>query len=246
MSMMNIVAIIQARMGSTRLPGKVLLEVEGRKLLEILYSRLKRSKLITEIIIATTTESVDDAIIDFCQQQKYKFFRGSEQNVLSRYYDCAVENKADVIVRITSDCPLIDPNEVDRVIEYFNKNPQYDLVSNTVKRTFPRGMDTAVFNFESLASAYNHAETNADKEHVTKYIYDKPETFNIGSVTNPLGDYNHYRLTVDTIEDYKLIEEIIKMFSKDIDSCTLRDIINILDKNPSLPLINSHIEQKKV
>lgn len=242
---MNIVAIIQARMGSTRLPGKVLKQVKGRPLLDYQLERLSQSKLIDQVVIATTELSADTQIVEYCAQKNIKYFQGSEEDVLKRYYDCAVEYRADAIVRITSDCPLIDPMEVDKVIQYYLENQgTFDLVSNTVKRTYPRGMDTAIFSFHALKEAHDRAVLESDREHVTKFIYDHQEQFTIGSVEYETN-LSHIRLTVDTPEDFQVIKLIIEnpSYHKHF---YLAEISRFLKNNADILKINSHIEQKKV
>lgn len=242
---MKIVAIIQARMGSTRLPGKILKLVNGRPLLEYQLERLKKSRLIDEIVIATTVQEQDNQLEEFCNYHRVSLHRGSEMDVLSRYYEAAVKFKADAIVRITSDCPIIDPQVVDKTIQYFIENKEYDYVTNTVERTYPRGLDTEIFTFSALEKAYKQASLERDREHVTAYFYTNPNNFKIGHVKNDL-DYSMYRWTVDTQEDFELIERIIEKLYKENPEFTLMDTVNIMKENPEWFLINAHIEQKKL
>lgn len=210
---MRIVAIIQARMGSTRLPGKILKKVNGRSLLSYQLERLQQSNYINDLVIATTIDEKDDLIVEFCKKNNILWFRGSEEDVLARYYETAKTFKADVIVRITSDCPIIDVQVVDKTIWNFMDN-NFEYVSNTVERTYPRGLDTEVFTFAALEKAYNEATLARDREHVTAYFYTNPDVFKVGSVQNEV-DYSKYRWTVDTEEDFQLIKNIIeKLFSK--------------------------------
>ena len=172
---MKIGAIIQARMGSTRLSGKVMKELEGKTVLEHVIERVKQSKMIEEIIIATTVHGRDDVIESEALRCGVKAFRGSEDDVLSRYYYAAKENEIDVIVRITSDCPLIDWKIIDKVISKFMEN-EYDIVTNAglelEQRTFPRGLDLEVFSFSVLSNAFNNATEKYQREHVSPYIYE--------------------------------------------------------------------------
>jgi len=172
-------AIIQARMGSTRLPGKVMKDLLGKPVLWHDIQRIKQSELIDEIIIATTTKKQDQVIYEKALEWGVKAFRGSEEDVLKRYYDAAAENGVDTVVRITSDCPLIDPHVIDEIVEYYNVH-DYTLVTNAgsdlKNRTYPRGFDTEVFSFNVLEEAFNKAEERYQREHVTPFIYENPDS----------------------------------------------------------------------
>lgn len=173
---MKTAAIIQARMGSTRLPGKILKDLMGKTVLQHVIERVQQAKNIDEIIIATTTLAQDDVVADEALKCGANYFRGSENDVLARYYGAAKENNVDIVVRITSDCPLIDPFVTDEIIRYFKQDNMYDIVTNAgsdlSKRTFPRGLDTEVFSFQSLERAYQQADKDYQHEHVTPYIND--------------------------------------------------------------------------
>jgi spore coat polysaccharide biosynthesis protein SpsF len=241
---LKIVAIIQARLGSKRLPGKVLKKINGKPLLEYQVERLSRSKYIDQIVISTTKKEQDDPIIKFCNLRSISYFRGAEHNVLSRYYETAKQFDADPIVRLTSDCPIIDPKVVDKVIEtYINHN--YDYVSNTLKRTFPRGMDTEVFSYYALKKAHDEANQNYEKEHVTPYIYQNPSKFTLLNVEYQTDESLH-RWTVDTEEDLLLMKKINSSLYKSSQPFTLEDILSLLAKHPEWKNINAHIEQKKL
>ncbi|WP_431811458.1 cytidylyltransferase domain-containing protein [Lysinibacillus sp. FW12] len=241
---MRIVAIIQARMGSTRLPGKILKKVNGRPLLSYQIERLKQSNYINDLVIATTIDEKDDLIVEFCEKNNILSFRGSEKDVLARYYETAKAFKAEAIVRITSDCPIIDVQVVDKTIQFFiDKNFEY--VSNTVERTYPRGLDTEIFTFAALEIAYNEAILERDREHVTAYFYTNPDIFKIGSVCNEI-DYSKYRWTVDTEEDFQLIKNIIENLYSENPQFTLHDTVQLMEANPDWFNINAHIEQKKL
>lgn len=242
---MRVVAIIQARLGSTRLPGKILKEINGRPLLSYQLERLQNSRFIDELVIATTNNEKDNQLVEFCENRQVSFFRGSETDVLARYYEAAVKFKADAIVRITSDCPIIDLQIVDKTIKDFIDNREYDYVSNTVERTYPRGLDTEVFTFAALEKAYNEAVLERDREHVTAYFYTNSHLFNIGYVKNDV-DYSKYRWTVDTEEDFELIKLIIGTLYRENPNFTLLDTVNLMEKNPDWFKINAHIEQKKL
>lgn len=244
--MIRVVAIIQARMGSTRLPGKILKKVQGKTLLEIQLERLQQSTLIEQIIVATTTQAQDDVVVDVCKELAINFYRGSEEDVLSRYYEAAVAFDANVIVRLTSDCPLIDPMIVDEVIEiYARQQDTIDYVSNTLERTYPRGLDVEVFSFEALEKAYVEAVLQRDREHVTAYFYSNPDVFKIDQVKGE-QDYSHFRWTVDTPEDCELIELILNELYEDKQLFYMQDVIQLLTRHPEWNDINAHIEQKKL
>lgn len=240
---MKTVAIVQARMGSTRLPGKVLKEVLSRPLLSYQIERMKRINLIDEIIIATTPNQ-NEAIIELCKNEKINYFVGSESDVLERYYQVAKKYQADIVVRMTSDCPIIDAQIVDQLISMY-QNGEYDYVSNTIERTFPRGMDAEVFSFESLERAYNEAQRDYEREHVTPYLYLNEDTFKIGQLTQQ-NDTNEIRLTVDTPEDFEVIKRIIEALYPINPNFKLKDILEILAENPEWLEINKEIVQKKL
>lgn len=241
---MRTVIIVQARMTSTRLPGKVLKQVMGKPLLEYQIERLRRIKFANEIVIATTVNDTDLPIIQVCEKLNVVCYRGSENDVLARYYEAARENGADVVVRITSDCPVIDPLIIDEVIRFYRESyPKYDYVSNSLKRTFPRGMDTEVFSFKALEEAFKAATALPDREHVTPYIYRHPEQYSLGNIEN-IEDESRHRWTVDTEEDFLLISQIIKAIYPVNPSFNMRDCLELINQNPEWFNINSHVEQK--
>ena len=235
--------IVQARMGSTRLPGKVMMEVSGKSLLEHLVLRLKKVKNADQIIIATTTSLKDDTIEALAVKLSFDFFRGSEANVLQRYYQTAKKYNLDVIVRITADCPLMDPIVVEQIIACYFDNQPVDYVSNTLQRTFPRGLDVEVFSFGALAEAYQAAQRDYELEHVTPYFYQSGK-FRVLNYSNSRNSAN-YRLTVDTQEDFNLIQQIYSAFSSD-DDFSLVDVLDLLKKDPNLVSLNAHIRQKEL
>ena len=205
---MKIAAIIQTRTSSTRLPGKVLKELpynSGITCLEQVIRRLKKSKKIDDIVIATTEDKEDNEIVDIAKKEDVKYFRGSKENVLSRYYFAAKKNNIDVVVRITSDCPCIDVDITDLTIDaHINKVADY--TSNSLTRTYPHGLDVEVFNFNALEEAYKNATKYYEKEHVTPYIYKNPQKFKINIVKAPKELYaSDIRITLDTEEDYALL-----------------------------------------
>ena len=241
---MKTVIIVQARMTSTRLPGKVMKRVLGKPLLEYQLERLQRVKLADEIVIATTTNQTDEPIVELCNSLSVACFRGSEDDVLSRYYGAATAHKADLVVLVTSDCPLIDPQVIDTVIDYCLQNQShYDYVSNSLERTYPRGMDTEVFSFSTLQQAFGEATAQPDREHVTPFIYRQPARYRLGHVIYS-EDCSHHRWTVDTPEDFELIQKIIEAIYPRKPNFTLEDCLSLLKKHPEWYIINSHVSQK--
>lgn len=236
--------IIQARMGSTRLPGKILLPIRGRPMLSYLLERVRNVKSKHSILIATTNLSNDDVIETFCREENVSIFRGSEEDVLSRYYQACCSFPTHLIVRITSDCPLIDPQLIDQAIDLMYKSPTLDYVSNTQLRTFPRGMDVEIFTFEALKIAFQEAQSAYDREHVTPYLYKHPEFFNLANFVH-IPDVSHYRLTVDTHEDFTLISKIFEHLYPVKKHFTLLDVLQVLKDHPEWEKINAHVQQKK-
>lgn len=238
--------IIQARMGSTRLPGKVLKDLSGKPVLWHVVERVKKSQLIDEVIIATTLCEKDDEIVKFCEENKIKYYRGSEENVLKRYYDAASFYNSDIIIRVTSDCPLIDPEVIDEILAFYLGN-SYDLVTNAgsdlTKRTYPRGLDTEIFSYNILKEAYKNAINKHETEHVTPYIY--KNGYNIFYYKNRV-DYSKYRLTLDTTEDYALIKKIYDSLYSGVHVFFLKEIVEFLENNPNIAGINKMNIQKDV
>lgn len=240
---MKIVAIIQARMGSSRLSGKVMKDLYGKPVLSHVITRVKQCKEIDEVVVATTTSAVDDVLIE--HDFGVSVYRGSEDNVLSRYYETAKAVGADVVIRITSDCPLIDPNIIDKMLGIY-KQGNYKVVTNATSnledRTFPRGLDAEIFSFEYLEEAYNNATEQYQKEHVTPYLYEN--TDNVYIYKNDV-DYSNYRLTLDTDEDFVLIHKIYGALYCGEHDFYLKEIVEVMEDNPDWVKINEHIEQKK-
>jgi spore coat polysaccharide biosynthesis protein SpsF len=233
--------IIQARMGPTRLPGKSLLPILNRPVLGRLLDRLALMKQRVRIVVATSREKGDLPIVDFCRREGVDFFTGSEEDVLERYTFAARHFGGDIIVRLTGDCPLIDPEVVDRAIERFvDLYPECDYLSNTLKRTYPRGLDVEVFKRRALERAFEEAFLTGEREHVTPYIWRHPELFSLASLEAE-EDLSGYRLTLDTAEDLDLITKIIEGLSKKSD---LPAIVSLLKLHPDWVKINQHIEQK--
>ena len=242
---LKVVAIIQARMGSSRLPGKVMRQVQGKPLLEYQLERIGKARLINKIVVATTTKETEKPIVDLCERLSVAIFRGPEDDVLTRYFDAATEQQAEIVVRLTADCPLIDPHTIDQaLVKYLTDVREYDYVSNTLKRTYPRGFDVEVFSMKALEQAFREAKEATYREHVTPYIYHHPDKFKLASFLNPI-DLSSLRLTVDTEDDLELITRLLEhLYEKE--DFTMEDIIKSLQDKPEWASINSHIEQKKV
>ena len=242
---MKTVVIVQARMASTRLPEKVLKKVLEKPLLEYQIERLRRVKSADQVVVATTLNEEDGAIARFCERLSLPCFRGADQDVLSRYHGAATAFNADVVVRVTSDCPLIDPAVVERVVHYYRENAAvFDYVSNCITRTYPRGMDTEVFPFEILEEAFFEAIDPADREHVTPFIYRQRGRFRLANVAHE-KDLSRHRWTVDTEEDFALIQQIIERLYLRIPTFRMEDVLDLFDRDAGLFQINAHIAQKE-
>lgn len=234
---MKIVAIVQARLGSTRLPNKVMKEVNGIPLIQILLTRLSKSKKINQIILATSIKKENEPLVSFVEGLGYSVYRGSEQNVLERYYLAAKQSGADVVIRITGDCPLIDPAVVDEVITEF-LNAGVDYSSNINPPTYPDGLDTEVFSFSALERAYLEATLDREREHVTPYIRES-STYKKSNVSFS-EDHSAERWTVDEPADFQLITKILNHFNPDLDFGWL-DVLKLKTKLPEIFLINNEI-----
>jgi len=242
---MNIICIIQARVSSSRLPNKIFLDLEGKPVLARVIERLQKSKYINKIVVASPDKENDDKIENFIYDN-YKdvgVYRGSENDVLDRYYRAAKKFKADVIIRITSDCPLIDPAVADKVIKNFLEKKN-DYVSNILgERTYPRGLDIEVFSFKTLKRIWQEAKEADDREHVTLYLRKHPEFFRASNVKNDI-DYSCFRLTLDENKDYELIKLIYKKLLPKNKNFGWQEVMELFKKEPDLVKINLEIEQK--
>jgi len=236
------IAIIQARMGSTRLPGKALTEIKGKPMLRHVVERTRRAEMVDDLVVATTINEMDQTIVSLCEAEGWLYYRGSEEDVLDRYYRAAVYYGADIIVRITSDCPLIDPEIIDSVIKVFI-NEKADYASNTLHpRTYPRGLDVEVFSFAALKHAWEDTDP-ALREHVTPFLYRHPEKFKLIRVAHEI-DLSPMRWTVDTLDDLRLVSKIYDCL--DENSFSWKEVLDIIKKHPRWLEINKHIKQKIV
>jgi spore coat polysaccharide biosynthesis protein SpsF len=234
--------IIQARVDSKRLPNKILKEIIGKPMILHIINRLKKIKNIDQIILATTNKKEDDVIADIAKKNNIFIFRGDDNDVLKRFYDCAIHFEADPIIRITADCPLIDPSLVNEILNFYLNN-NYDYVSNTIHPTYPDGLDTEIFSFSSLKNATKNATLPSEREHVTPYIKKHQtifKSFNFQST----DDLSHIRLTVDEKEDLKLIRQIYSILNSKVDF-TLNDVLNLIQKKPELLQINSKFKRNE-
>lgn len=242
---MNTVAIIQARMSSTRLPGKVMKKLIDKSVLTHVIDRLQAAETLDRLVVATTLHPIDDVIAAESEQCGVAVYRGSEEDVLGRYYDAAREYNAGVVVRITSDCPLIDSELVDVMVKKFFALSSVDYLSNTLVRTYPRGLDVEVFNCKALALAYKQAYQPFEREHVTPYIYQHKDLFEVVNHADDC-DRSSYRWTLDTPRDWQCIEAVYqhlycpgKIFSTD-------DVFALLCRYPEISRLNDQVMQKKL
>lgn len=233
----KVVAVVQARMGSTRLPGKTMKDILGKPMLWHMVNRLAKSKLIGKMVIATTNKERDKAILEFAEKFNLESYAGSENDVLGRYYQAAKKFGAEAIVRVSADCPLIDPKIVDKIIGYYLANrDQLDYVHNGL--SYPDGVvESEVFSFAALEKAWKEARLTSEREHVTSYIWKHPEIFRIATVENN-EDLSSLRLVVDDKNDFQLVSEVFKGLYREGEIFHLKDIIDFLRQNPELLELN--------
>lgn len=230
-------------MASTRLPGKVLKDLEGDTVLARVLARVKRSATIAELIVATSDTPRDDVIATESKQLNTKVFRGHEKDVLDRYYQAAQLSKAEVVVRITADCPLIDPEITDKTVNEFLK-VRPDYASNALVRTYPRGLDTEVFSMQALERAWSASSEPHQRAHVTPYIYQNPERFKVLAVQGE-KDYSGLRWTLDTEQDLEFLRAVYARFAGR-DDFTWHDVLSLLEREPQLSQLNCNVAQKAV
>lgn len=232
-------------MGSSRLPGKVLMDVAGKTMLERVVRRTQRCDHVDDVVVTTSTLPIDDAIVSACRKMHVPVSRGSDSDVLDRFTQAARAQASDVCVRITSDCPLIDSKVIDHIIDCFLRaDPPVDYASNKIPQSYPRGLDTEIFTLEALERAWRRATERYERSHVTIYIYEHPEQFKLLSVTSDI-DRADWRWTVDTPEDLEFIKQVYHRLGAE-GNFTWRDVVALLDKEPVLSHINQHIVQKSV
>ncbi|MBS1962177.1 MAG: glycosyltransferase family protein [Bdellovibrionales bacterium] len=236
-------AILQARLSSTRLPGKVLRPLSGAPMLERQIERIRRSKKISEILVATSTGDDDRAIVELCDRLGVGSFRGNLTDVLDRYVGAARTRQPENVIRLTGDCPLVDPGVIDDVIAFFESG-SFDYASNTLEPTFPDGLDTEVFTFEGLEKCWREARLPSEREHVTPYFYTHPELFRLGSYKSAVNRSN-LRWTVDEPADYELVQKIYAGCYAENPSFAMADVLRFLEKNPELNRINSEFQRNE-
>jgi spore coat polysaccharide biosynthesis protein SpsF len=238
----DILTVIQARNGSSRLPGKIALPLCSKPLLVRMVERVKRSELCGTVVVATTTDSSDDAIPELCSKENILCFRGHPSDLLDRHYQAALAFKARIVLKIPSDCPLIDPAVIDKGIRYFLESPDlYDFVSNLHPASYPDGNDVEVMTMEALSKAWSEAQRPLEREHTTPYIWENPDRFRIGNFAmDGTKDYSMtHRWTIDYSEDYAFIDAVYKELYPSNPQFGLADILNLLGKRPDIFALNS-------
>ena len=240
---MKVIAIIQARMGSTRLPGKVLADIGGRSMMARVIRRTKQTRLLSDVTVATTTRPEDDTIVQECEALGVRFFRGSEQDVLDRTHAAAHQFSAEAVVRITSDCPLVDPEVTDRVVSAFVSS-NADYASNILERSFPRGLDVEVFSLAALDRVWEEATESHQRAHVTPYMVESPGRFKLESVKSG-RDTSHLRWTVDTSEDLEVVRALYARLGNN-DGFSWTDVLRIVELEPDYLTANRDVIQKRV
>lgn len=242
---MNCTAIVQARMNSSRFPGKVLEDIAGKPMLERVVDRASRANRIDRLLVATTDSPADDVIEKLCIDRNWLFYRGNENDVLDRYYQAAKREKAETIVRITADCPIIDPGLIDETVCFFDTR-QVDYAANRLpppwRRTYPMGLDVEVCSFDALRRTWKEADTDYQRMHVMPYMYEKDRGFSV-AVMEYTEDCGAYRLAVDTPEDMDLIRRIYTYYNNA--SFTWLDAVHLLEEHPEWTRINRHVQQKE-
>ncbi len=240
--MANIVGIVQARMGSTRLPGKALIDICGKPFLHHILVRMQKSRKMDLLVVATTTKKEDDAICELCHGLGIGCFRGSENDVLDRYYQCTKAYEADVIVRITADDPFKDPEVADRIIGELLRDDELDYVSNTIRPTYPEGLDIEVFRFRALERAWQEATSTLDREHVTPYIWLHPDLFQLKNVEYE-KNVSHMRWTLDTPEDLAMTRAVYRELYKEGQLFLMKDVLDLMQKYPEIEHLNAAVER---
>ena len=263
----KVVAIIQGRMSSSRLPGKILADIAGQPMLTRVYTRTSRARTLDEVIFATTTDASDDPVAEYCDFSGIPYTRGSLFDVLDRYYQTALHAKADVVVRITADCPVIDPELIDNVVktvvseQWAVGGALFDFAANRLpppwNRTYPIGLDTEVCTFAALERAWKEAKEPQHREHAMPYLYEgvqlttihrtlstglSPRGFNI-ALLHHTTDFGDYRWTVDTPEDLEFMREVYSRFDGR-DDFTWKEVLDLIHDNPELSKINADVQHK--
>ncbi len=234
---MKVVAVLQARMSSSRLPEKVLMPILGKPMLLHQIERVIKAKSIDKLVVATSRDSSDDPIQAMCIKENMGFFRGELDDVLDRFYQAALSYSPDYVVRLTGDCPLSDPQLIDEVINFCVEG-DFDYASNVLPPTYPDGFDVEVVRFEALEQAWLNAKLPSEREHVLKYIYQRPEQFRLGNYSQ-VEDRSKIRVTVDHVEDFNLVEKIFEKLYPRNNEFNYADVMSFLDSNPGILQINN-------
>lgn len=237
----QITLVVQARVGSSRLPGKILLPILGETLLFRMVERLKRTKRIVSIVIATSTNAEDDAIEKLCKDNKWDCYRGNLTDLLDRHWQVAALTEADIVLKIPSDCPLIDPKIIDKALDFYIENEDtYDYVSNLHPATYPDGNDVEVMSMACLTKAWEEATKPMELEHTTPYIWENPDKFQLANVAWETGlDYSmSHRFTIDYYEDYEFIKRIFEELYPVKPKFDLQDILALLEREPAIYDLN--------
>lgn len=238
------VATIEARMNSSRLPGKILRPILGKPTLEHLVERVRRSKLVNEVVVATTVSPQDDAVEVWAKKAGIAIFRGSEEDVLLRVLEAQRAYKGDVIVELTGDCPLLDPQIIDQVLKYYLDHDT-DYVSNSKERSYPLGFDVKIFSREALEEVHRISQDPADREHVSLYLYEHPEKFTVHTIMAPPELHRpQYRICVDTLDDFTAAESIFKALYPKKPDFNAYDIVHYLDTHPEVVALNAAVQQR--
>lgn len=236
---MNVIAIIQARMGSTRLPGKMTMDIGGKPTIAHVMERAKLAHTLNGVWLATTVDSSDDVLASWAVEHQIKLYRGSIEDVLDRYYQTARLAKADVVARLTGDCPLLDPDVIDKVVSAFVVSASaYDYVSNVHPPTYPDGLDVEVVSITALERAWREATLASEREHVMPYIWEHPEIFRIKNVEND-ADLSSERWTLDTQEDLEFLRRVTVECKKQSSRCGFADVLKIINAHPEWRAINA-------
>ena len=238
---MGIVAIVQARMGSSRLPGKILADLGGQPALRHVLDRLGSATRVESIVVATTRHRPDDAVEDFCKSFGYRCFRGSEEDVLDRYFQAARLSRASTIVRITADCPLLDPGVVDGLLGHFLAN-ELDYCNTSAE--FPDGLDCEALSMDALEAAWREASLPSEREHVTPFVKKHPERFRLGEYPCPEA-WGRYRWTLDEEDDLRFLREVFARLQRPGRRIRTRDVVELLQREPHLFEINSRFQRNE-
>jgi spore coat polysaccharide biosynthesis protein SpsF len=239
-----ITAILQVRVSSTRLPGKVLMPILGRPMLGRQIERVRRSQQLQGLLVATSVDPSDDPIVTLCEKEGVEVYRGALDDVLDRFYQAARSKKVDPIVRLTGDCPLLDPPLIDQMIIQYNRGGSYDYLSNTLDPTFPDGLDVEIIRFSALEKSWMEATRPSEREHVTAYVHQHPDRFRLGSFKNPI-DLSHLRWTVDEAADFELVRKIYEALYPSNPAFSTQDILTLLDSRPEWKTLNASIPRNE-